>query len=486
MIRKQWHRCRRLFALTCLVGELGLGRSVRASDSYALERYHPTRPGEDTFWVDAPSDQTLTRRYALGLTGDYDNKPLVVRQTTGVGAPGEYAVVRHEFVAHLQGSVSFRRRLVLSADLPVVLVHRGDPLFAVKPGSEISQGDLRLSGLVSLLPAADKRGTGLFVSGDLFVPLRGRALSGDRLPQFSPKIIVTQKLSRQLVLAASLGALIRERASLSRLPKMPGNTVGTEIQAGLRLALVNPSGTWSVGPELVAGTTTLSHSFFKHDGSSLEILGGAHWAPHPAWRIGVGLGAGLLTSPGTPLFRGLVRVSFSPAAPLPIAAPPQVASPMAPNVAVTSQTSASQSAPVSAPLPAPSDKMEPTPDLRPPARIVIKRDALEVPQLEFELGRAKLVAQSVPTLLTLVALLKDHEEIKRIVIEAHTDDVGHADVNRRLSFLRARTIRKLLIRNGIAGSRLVTRGFGSSRPRVANDTENHRQMNRRVEFKIRR
>ncbi len=67
-------------------------------------------------------------------------------------------------------------------------------------------------------------------------------------------------------------------------------------------------------------------------------------------------------------------------------------------------------------------------------------------------------------------------------IEGHTDNVGTAAYNNRLSKNRADSVRQYLINNfGINASRLTATGYGLTKPIASNDTEEGRQKNRRVE-----
>ena len=72
----------------------------------------------------------------------------------------------------------------------------------------------------------------------------------------------------------------------------------------------------------------------------------------------------------------------------------------------------------------------------------------------------------------------------RIEIAGHTDNVGSAEFNLRLSLDRASAVRAYLVENGIAAKRLVAKGYGSTKPKATNDTEEGRQQNRRTEFAI--
>ncbi len=70
-----------------------------------------------------------------------------------------------------------------------------------------------------------------------------------------------------------------------------------------------------------------------------------------------------------------------------------------------------------------------------------------------------------------------------VEIQGHTDSRGSDAYNQRLSENRALSVKQHLVENGIAASRLTTRGFGESQPIASNDTEQGRSHNRRVVYK---
>jgi OOP family OmpA-OmpF porin len=89
---------------------------------------------------------------------------------------------------------------------------------------------------------------------------------------------------------------------------------------------------------------------------------------------------------------------------------------------------------------------------------------------------------------------KYHDELKQVaeklkafpkastVIEGHTDNVGSASLNKKLSQHRADAVRKYLIdEQGIDGSRISAKGFGNTKPVDSNKTKTGRSKNRRVE-----
>ena len=72
----------------------------------------------------------------------------------------------------------------------------------------------------------------------------------------------------------------------------------------------------------------------------------------------------------------------------------------------------------------------------------------------------------------------------RIELSGHTDNVGDKKHNQVLSDNRAKSVLEYLAANGIAKERLTSKGYGDTKPVVANDSDEHRQMNRRSEFKV--
>jgi outer membrane protein OmpA-like peptidoglycan-associated protein/Tfp pilus assembly protein PilF len=101
----------------------------------------------------------------------------------------------------------------------------------------------------------------------------------------------------------------------------------------------------------------------------------------------------------------------------------------------------------------------------------------------FETGSAKLRPESGAELDELAALLQKNRHL-RIQINGHTDDVGEAAFNQRLSEQRAQTVLEYLSSKGVAAERLRAKGFGESKPIAANSSEEGRSSNRRTEFEL--
>lgn len=100
----------------------------------------------------------------------------------------------------------------------------------------------------------------------------------------------------------------------------------------------------------------------------------------------------------------------------------------------------------------------------------------------FSTGSATIEGESTPTLKEIGDMLTAHPELK-LTIEGHTDNVGAVAANQTLSEQRAAAVKQYLVSSyGIDAGRLVTKGFGSSKPAVPNTTPEGRQNNRRVEL----
>ena len=102
----------------------------------------------------------------------------------------------------------------------------------------------------------------------------------------------------------------------------------------------------------------------------------------------------------------------------------------------------------------------------------------------FEFNKYRILPKSYPLLDTVAYLLKKHDELKKLFVDGHTDDVGSADSNLALSEKRAQAVLAYLVKQGVDPSRLVARGFGKTKPLVPGDSEAAREVNRRVEFVI--
>lgn len=103
--------------------------------------------------------------------------------------------------------------------------------------------------------------------------------------------------------------------------------------------------------------------------------------------------------------------------------------------------------------------------------------------LNFEFNKSSLDNMSESYLSKIVKLLEKVPSMK-MKISGHADNIGTDERNRELSRARASAVYDCLLNQGISANRITFEYFGSTRPLVDNDSEEHRAMNRRVEFEI--
>ncbi len=109
-----------------------------------------------------------------------------------------------------------------------------------------------------------------------------------------------------------------------------------------------------------------------------------------------------------------------------------------------------------------------------------------VENIYFDYGQHSIKEESNLALDKIVKVLNEHPKIK-LVINAHTDNVGSYSYNLRLSKKRAKSTLNYLIENGIDKNRLLSKGYGEQKPLIdckRKCTNEEAQANRRVEFVI--
>lgn len=110
-----------------------------------------------------------------------------------------------------------------------------------------------------------------------------------------------------------------------------------------------------------------------------------------------------------------------------------------------------------------------------------RREALT--NLFFESNRYDLVDKSRTELERLATFMKQNPTVI-IEISGHTDDRGDAAANLSLSQKRAQSVVTYLTNAGITPARIRATGYGETKPLVPNTTEENRQQNRRIEWRI--
>lgn len=94
----------------------------------------------------------------------------------------------------------------------------------------------------------------------------------------------------------------------------------------------------------------------------------------------------------------------------------------------------------------------------------------------------------MPQVTNLAQQLQQAGHVESVVVSGHTDRIGNAAANQRLSQQRAEAVRRVLVAQGIPSAAVQAQGFGADRPVVQCDQTNRAELisclapNRRVDI----
>jgi len=128
--------------------------------------------------------------------------------------------------------------------------------------------------------------------------------------------------------------------------------------------------------------------------------------------------------------------------------------------------------------------LDPTANIPTPEECVARMNAvLEVKKITFEPGSADIDSSAVDQVEKLAAAFEDCDRI-RVEIGGHTDSQGREEMNLNLSQQRADAVRSALVDRGVEPAALQAVGYGETQPIEDNGTEEGREANRRIAFRL--
>jgi outer membrane protein OmpA-like peptidoglycan-associated protein len=150
---------------------------------------------------------------------------------------------------------------------------------------------------------------------------------------------------------------------------------------------------------------------------------------------------------------------------------------------LTSVASVTVAAPAPAAPPPPPAEPPPAPaPPPPPAPVAAPRYMLDLAPVHFRFDHADLTRGGIDSVMAIADTLKAHPEVNVDLI-GHTDWIGTEAYNMKLSRARAETVHRLLVKQGIADTRITVKWRGKDEPIADNKTDAGRALNRRVEVK---
>jgi len=456
--------------------------SAQSSDQlpgFDLERLD-TNTGRGTSMV-GNGELMVPGGLSISLLGHYQRLPLVVND-----GEQDLAVVRDRATALLSASYGLLPWLELGAQVPFVLWQQGDDPNTVGLSSLAAQGvgTPVLQARLGLLSQRKRQPVDLSADLGVGLPLgTGLALAGDDGPRFHARMTVGTTLGF-LQPSLEAGVLFRPTVLLGSVDESTVREGATsEVRLGAALATTGKG----LRGELGLRATLVP----KSAQVSMDLLGGVRFP------LLVGLDAFVLGGPGlggavgTPRFRMLIGVSFRSEPPprisyideqadqalqLALAAPPppEKDDRIRP-VSIWELSSVTRDDPQGT-----SDSGTPKEPPRPYQPGLQERLVLRG-EIHFAQGSSELQGV-VPLLDQLVLRLSELPKGGTLIIEGHADTEGTDSSNMLMSLRRAQAVRRYLLDQGVPGTQVRIRGFGSDWPVSARPaTEQERQLNRRAE-----
>lgn len=439
----------------------------------------------------------------LAVVTHYQHHPLImVRDGRRVGE-----VVRERALLHLAAAMALHPRLEVGASVPVLLGQGGMSL------AGLGLGELRRSGLgtplvrarVGLLREADGALVDLAAEVDAGLPLgQTQALLSDGRWSVTPRLAMGRTFDTMHVYMEA-GARLRERVQVG------SHTVGSELP--FALGVMNTDGALRGELQFRAAAPLTGNALWAG-----EVLAGARYAFNERFEVFALGGPGLGVAPGVPAFRVLAGVGFdplrvkdeAPAPPLPVLAREpeqggvQDGLPGDGAVAVVEPEAEDGAAPpepdvVEVPdqdADTVADAVDNCPrEPGPPSNqgcpetvkqvVYLTEKTIEITErVFFAFDRSEVLPRSFPLMDQVAKVMLEHPELQQVVVEGHTDNIGPAAYNRRLSQARAESVCRQLVKRGVDAKRLHAVGRGPDVPADTNDTAAGRERNRRVEFHI--
>ncbi len=293
-------------ALSALGLMLSVGHANAQQQGFALNRYEPAERGSEWFAQDT-LDLRGHLRPAVGVTGDFGYKPLVIYNADG---SERTAVVERQLFAHVGASLVLFDMVRFGVNIPVAVSQAGSGGTVggttYTPADKAAIGDIRVGGDVKLVGKYGEAFT-LALGVQAFIPSGNRdQYTGDGKVRIAPRLQFAGDVD-MFAYAARIGLNYRG------LNETFGNSsTGTELSFGASAGLRVADKKLVIGPEIYGTTVLVDGHAFEKTATPFELVFGGHYTAGD-FRFGLGVGPGLTRGFGAPKVRALLSLEWAPA-----------------------------------------------------------------------------------------------------------------------------------------------------------------------------
>ncbi|AKT37490.1 OmpA family protein [Chondromyces crocatus] len=298
------HRTTASAVFLCLSALAGsaLAQTQPAAEGFALSRFQPAPAGDRMFGVPSPFAAGPMTPHVM-LLGDYAQEPLVLRSSDNEDLG---AVVGNQFLLHLNVSMALWNRITLNVNMPFAFQGGSGGSVngtALPAPNGAGLGDLRL-GARGTLFGDYHDAFQIAIGGYVWLPTGSReAYAGDGGVRGVPQLIVGGMVDR-FIWTASAGVELRPTTAFANVES------GTMVQWGAGLGYqVSEDRRLQLNAEL-AGGVGLGDTQLRT--TNVELLLGGRYRFAGAMEAGLGVGPGLTPGIGTPSFRGVALLAYTP------------------------------------------------------------------------------------------------------------------------------------------------------------------------------
>lgn len=126
---------------------------------------------------------------------------------------------------------------------------------------------------------------------------------------------------------------------------------------------------------------------------------------------------------------------------------------------------------------------KPPPPMKPELCLQLLEDTQKPKKITFDPSSTRIRAEALDIIDQMVEVLQNCQHVS-LIIAGHTDSQGREEMNQTLSQLRAMAVLDAIIDAGFVAENITIFGFGETQPIADNSTEEGREENRRIEFRL--